>query len=86
MREVLSATYLGGHRLLLEFDNHEKRVYDREEFGFKGVFKFLEDEGNFQQVQIVRGALTWFQPDDMEIDLCPDSTYDRSTPIREGAL
>lgn len=86
MKKIVNITYLERYRLLLEFDNGEKRVYDREEFGFDGIWQYIQDINNFKDVKLIFGALTWFRNLELpenecnELDICPDYTYMVSTP------
>ena len=86
LKKIITVTYLEKYRLLLEFQNGEKRVYDREEFGFDGIWEYLKDINNFKNVTLVFRALTWFRNLDLledecnELDICPDYTYMVSTP------
>jgi len=80
MKKIIEVKYLDGYRLLCRFKSGEWRVYDREPFGFNGVWAYLEDVNNFKQVELVYGALTWFGPNGLELDICPDYTFMVSEP------
>jgi len=87
LQKIISVTYLDGYRLLLAFKNGEKRIYDREKFGFDGVWEYIKDINNFKKVTLVFGALTWYRdltlPEDEcnELDICPDFAYTVSEPL-----
>lgn len=86
LHKIITVTYLDNYRLLLEFSNNEKRVYNREEFGFDGVWEYIKEIDNFKKVTLVFGALTWYRNLDLpenecnELDICPDYAYKVSTP------
>ena len=86
MREVKAIRVLENYKLLLEFDNDEKRIYDMAN-KLRGVFEHLKDYNEFKRVKIVNGVPTWtlqgYLPDDVcrEIDICPDSAYIDSIPL-----
>jgi len=80
MKKIVSCSYIGDYRLLVTFNNGEKKVYNQEELGFDGFWAYLKNTDNFHNVELVDGALTWFRPNDFELDLCPDYTYMVSKP------
>jgi len=83
MHKILSVVPLSGYKLLVTFENNEKRMYDMSN-GLTGVFEYLKDPGNFNTVKVVYGAPTWFPPKGLEIDLCPDALYMESIPYNEA--
>lgn len=80
MRKVKAVKPLPNYQILVEFDNGEKRIKDIFPLLSKPVFHYLKDVDNFNSVTIVSGAVTWFDDDGDEIDLCPDSLYESSSP------
>ena len=86
MEEVKTIKILEGYRLLLEFENSEKRIYDMSS-RLEGVFEQLKDYNEFKAIKIIDGVPTWFindaLPDNFckEIDICPDSAYLDSIPL-----
>lgn len=84
MQKITKITPLENYRLLLEFKGGELRVYDMSA-KLTGVFEYLKTPEHFAAAKLVRGAPTWYPPgSDMEIDLCPDALYMRSTPWGGG--
>jgi len=87
LRKIINVTYLKDYQLLVEFENGEKRIYDRKNCGFEGIWEYIKDVNNFKQVTLVFGALTWFRNLDLpadecnELDVCPDYTYRVSEPF-----
>lgn len=77
--DVISAQPLPRHRLLLEFSNGERKIYDAAPLLSKGVFQQLKEPAAFAAVRVVHGCLEW--PN--EIDLCYHTLYYGSTPIDE---
>ena len=85
MREVISAVPLTGYRLLLTFENAEKRLYDMSN-ELTGVFECLKNPSSFNAVRVIYGAPTWYSPKGAQIDICPDALYATSVPQIETDL
>ena len=77
---VTRATPQAEHRLLLEFDNGETRLFDLTPWLDKGVFRALRDSPEFAQVRVVDGSVEW----PGEIDLSYDTLYLRSTVVKQS--
>jgi hypothetical protein len=77
---VTRATPQAGHRLLLEFDNGESRLFDLTPWLDKGVFRALRDSADFSKVQVIDGSLEW----PGEIDLSFDTLYLRSVVVQQA--
>ena len=75
---VLKLQAQPGHRLLLNFDNGETRVFDLTPWLDKGVFRALRDSPDFALAQVVDGSVEW----PGEIDLSYDTLYLRSLAIQ----
>ena len=67
------------YRLLLTFDNGEKRVFDLKPYFEKPVFKKLKDTTLFKTVRVVSGSLEW----QGEVDLSYDTLYLESEPAKK---
>lgn len=80
MKTVVSVQPLSNYRLLLEFDNGEKRIGDISPLLTKPIFTFLKDNVYFNSVYIECGAVTWKDRSGNEVDLCPDKLYMDSVP------
>ena len=74
MREIKEVEVLPDYRLLLTFDNKEKRIKDMKPYLNKGVFQKLKDKDFFNQVKISFGTISWGE----QIDMCADSLYETS--------
>ena len=75
-------TYLtpqADHRLLLEFDNGEERLFDLMPWLDKGVFRALRDSRQFTQARVVDGSVEGSS----EIDLSYDTLYLRSVVVKQ---
>lgn len=83
MKEVISVTPLKNYRLLVEFDNRERRIKDITPLLDKPAFIPLKNIAFFNTVSVVYGAVTWQDDEGNEIDLCPDNTYLTSVPLEE---
>ena len=77
---VTLATPQAEHRLLLEFDNGETRLFDLTPWLDKGVFRALRDSPEFAQVRVVDGSVEW----PGEIDLSYDTLYLRSVVVKQA--
>jgi len=86
MKEVKAIEIMDGYRLLLEFENNEKRIYDMSN-KLSGVFEHLKEYDEFKTVEVIDGVPTWFLPTPTssrickEIDICPTSAYLDSIPF-----
>lgn len=80
MKTVVTVQPLLNYRLLLEFDNGEKRISDIKPLLTKPVFAFLEDIAYFNSVYLEYGAVTWKDFNGNEVDICPDKLYMDSVP------
>ncbi len=68
------------HRLLLEFENGETRLFDLTPWLDKGVFRMLRDSPEFTQARLVDGSVEW----PGEIDLSYDTLYVRSVVVKQA--
>ncbi len=78
MREIVEVQPLDDYKLLLIFDNHEKRIKDMKPYLEKGVFKELKDKKFFKSVKLAYGTISW----NGRIDLCADELYMSSEKIK----
>ncbi len=78
---VKAITPLPDYRLLVEFENGERRVFDLTAYLDKGVFTQLRDPARFRLARVVAGSIEW----PGEIDLSYDTIYLRSQPAAEAA-
>lgn len=67
------------YRLLLEFENGEKRVFDASPYLNRGVFVALQNPAIFKTAKAVAGSVEW----QGEIDLSYDTLYVESTPLTQ---
>jgi hypothetical protein len=66
------------YRLLLTFENGEKRIFDVKPYLSMRVFMPLRKTALFKTVRVVSGSIEWRG----EIDLSYDTLYLESTPVR----
>lgn len=78
MREIIEVKPLKDYQLLLTFDNQEKKIKDMKPYLRKGVFKKIKDKTVFEKVKISCGTICW----EGDIDLCPDTLYETSSPVK----
>jgi Protein of unknown function (DUF2442) len=67
------------YRLLLEFENGEKRIFDVRPYLNRGVFIALQNLAVFKLAKVVTGSIEW----PGEIDLSYDTLYLESTPLTQ---
>jgi Protein of unknown function (DUF2442) len=68
---IIAVTAQENFTLLLEFDNHERRIFDMKPFMDKGIFRALQDKTTFASVKPLLGSIQWSNG----ADLCPDTLY-----------
>ena len=76
MRRVESVTALPDFRLLLTFDNAERRLFDVKPYLTKGAFAELSDVSLFRSVRVCFDTVEWSNG----ADLCPEVLYAQSEP------
>ena len=62
---------LGQYRLLITFDNHERRIFDVEPYLSDDFFAPLRNQAIFRSVKINPITVEWA----CGIDICPDELY-----------
>ncbi|MGI9173841.1 MAG: DUF2442 domain-containing protein [Rhodothermales bacterium] len=77
IRHVTPSRESGDYRLLLEFENGEKRIYDLAPRMESEVFAPLKTRELFERVRVTYGSLEW----PGERDLAYDSLYAESVPL-----
>ena len=79
MNRIIDVKALENYRILVIYQNGEKRIKDMKPYLEKGVFKKLKDVDFFNSVKVAFGTVTWGE----EIDLCADSIYQTSEVFKE---
>lgn len=74
MNRIKEVKALNDYKILVTFDNNEKRIKDMKPYLEKGIFKKLKNEEFFKSVKILYGTVSWGE----NIDLCADSIYETS--------
>ena len=64
-------------KLLLTFNNGEKRIFDAKSLFQYSMYEPLKNIGFFKQVKLDRMCVYWND----DIDICPDTLYRQSVPI-----
>jgi hypothetical protein len=72
MLHVVSLELLSDYKVLLGFDNAEKRVFDYEPHIGSGVFAKLKNPVYFARASIERGTVAW----DGDLDFAPEYLYE----------
>lgn len=79
MNRIKEVQPLNDYKILVTFNNGEKRIKDMKPYLEKGVFKKLKDESFFKSVKLAYGTVSWGN----NIDLCADSIYETSSIYNE---
>jgi len=79
MREIVEVKPLDDYKLLLTFENKEKKIKDMKPYLDKGIFRELKNKEFFKTVKILYGAISW----DGRIELCADSLYMSSELVKD---
>jgi hypothetical protein len=77
---VKHLTPLADYRLLVEFENNERRIFDLTPYLNKGVFTQLRDPSRFRLARVIAGSVEW----PGEIDLSYDTVYMQSVPAADA--
>ena len=68
---------LADYRLLVVFENEERRVFDVSPYLDHGVFRALRDPATFNSAHISFDSVAWSNG----ADLCPEVLYREGTPV-----
>jgi len=74
---VVSLEILQDYRVLVGFNNNEKRVFDYEPHINTGVFQKLKNPVYFQRASINGGTVAW----DGNLDFAPEYLYENGLPV-----
>ena len=74
---VKSVKPLADYRLLLVFDNRERRIFDVTPWLTKGAFCELQDEAVFRTARVTFDTVEWANG----CDLCPELLYTESRAV-----
>lgn len=75
--DVVAVEPQANHVLLVQFENGERRSFDMTPYLNKGVFTELKDPQLFKLARVEYGTVVW----PGEIDIAPETLYDRSMPV-----
>jgi hypothetical protein len=73
---------LSDFRLLITFENGERRIFDVKPYLGEGVFRELRDPTLFRSVHISFDSVEWANG----ADLCPEALYRASVPVETELL
>ena len=68
---------LSEFRVLITFENGEKRILDIQPYLDMGVFQELRDMSLFNTVRVNFDTIEWANG----ADLCPETLYEESVPV-----
>ena len=80
--DVVKVTAMPGYLLQLEFENGEHRLFDMSSIIDKKPFIRLKENNTFFAAHIDYGTVVW----PGEIDIAPETLYDKSTLITSKAV
>lgn len=69
--------YISDYKLLITFDNMEKRIFNAEELLNEKWFVSLKNKGIFKNARVKYKTLEWPNV----TDICPDDLYELSKPL-----
>ncbi len=75
---VLDVKPLDDYKLLLTFENNEKRIFNVKPYMKKGLFKDLKDKNIFNSVKISFDTIEWSN----NLDICPEFLYEQSESFK----
>jgi len=75
--EVTSLEILPDFKVLLGFDNGDKRIFDYKPHINKGVFVKLKNPVYFLKAKLEDGTVTW----DGTLDFAPEFLYEHGVPV-----
>jgi hypothetical protein len=76
---IIDAKPLENYRLLLTFDNDEKRIFNVSPYLGKGIFTELRNQKTFQSVKVNFDTIAW----ENGADIDPEVLYEDSIPLEE---
>ncbi|AGL03676.1 DUF2442 domain-containing protein [Desulfoscipio gibsoniae] len=71
---VVGVEPLESYRLLLTFENGEKRLFDMTPYLNKGIFRELKDKNLFRSVRVSFDSIEWSN----QADIDPEVLYEKS--------
>lgn len=75
--DVVKVEPMPDFRLLLYFENGERRIFDMSPYLKTKPFLPLEDQSLFEMASIDHGTVVW----PGNIDIAPETLYDESSPV-----
>ena len=78
MEQVISVCPRDDFHLQLVFNTGEARLFDARRYLEKGIFQRLKDFSLFKRPYLALDTVSW----PGEIDIAPETLYDRSQPVR----
>ncbi len=72
--KAIDVKVLNKYKLLITFDNNEKRIFDVEPYLKYRAFKNVKNEKTFKTVKIAGLSIEW----EDGTDICPDELYNNS--------
>ena len=77
MLHVVSVEVLQDYKVLLGFDNNEKKIFDYAPHINDGVFRKLKNPVYFARASVQGGTVAW----DGDLDFAPEYLYEKGMPV-----
>ncbi len=77
---IIDVKSLEDYKLLLTFENQEKRVFDMKPYLNKGIFRELKDKNLFRSVRVSFDSVQWSN----EADIDPEILYEKSVAYQQN--
>jgi hypothetical protein len=75
--DVIHVVPMQNYQLKLTFANHEVRLFDMTRYLHKKPFNRLVEQNRFMSAHVDYGTVVW----EGNIDISPETLYDRSVPL-----
>jgi len=75
----IQATPLEDYKLLITFQNNEKKIFDMKPMLKQPIYNKLTNKGLFSLAKADGMCVYWND----ELDLCPDMVYNNSLPVKD---
>ena len=79
MPVVIDATYVSDYKIIITFDNGEKKIVDCHQWLEGEIFEPLKEKDYFRKFFVDGWAISW--PNGA--DIAPETLYENSKPIQE---
>ncbi len=75
---VIDAKYISDYKILVTFDNGERRIADFKKWLKGGMYKPLEDKNYFKKFFVDGWTISWKNG----ADIAPETLYEEGEPVK----